>query len=198
MMKKSRSHSIRAAGRRMIAACRLFVLITMMAIAPTAVNSQERGAVVFDIDGTLTPMGVNLFVFRLDAKKAIELWISKGYRVALITARFEWLGALTRKMLRKWHFPAQAEPFFYPGGDVVSYKSQKVLELEDLWNVTFQYGYGDSTTDFQAWELAGINESQVFALRRKFSFHCQPGVYAACLTNYKSHMDYIRDQPNTS
>jgi hypothetical protein len=50
------------------------------------------------------------------------------------------------------------------------------------------YAFGDSPTDFIAYERAGLPKERVFALKRKGRDTCEEGVYSACLDGWTEYL----------
>jgi len=171
-------------------------------------NSQDerfpgKGAsVVFDIDGTLTTGEglVDFFTPRPDAARAVALYVDKGYLVVYLTTRPSIFRDFTEAWLRENGFPELplhlAEQILLDADRTVAYKLETLLRLMTEENRMFQYGYGDSTTDFEAYNRAGIPVRQTFALLRRGQSTCQDGLYVNCLSGYRDHLEYIEDQPN--
>jgi len=164
-----------------------------LAAIPPATPKQAQ-AVVFDIDGTLTPHLLSIFEARIDAADAVRIFAEKGYKIIYLSTRSRWLQARIPGWLDKNGFPrgslylAQTdEDHRYP--DV--FKRQILQEFIDKgWNVEF--AYGDSHTDFVAYALVRIPKERVFALLPKGETSCQPGDWKACLTGWAEHLDFVR------
>lgn len=159
-----------------------------------------RLSAAFDIDGTLTSDPGDFFgPPRPDAVRTVELLLDKGYDVFLVTARPPLLEDFTRNWLRDQGFP-EVPLFLAP--DLAAtlaptdYKRDTLLGLEAAEMRDFVLGYGDSTTDFDAWEQAGIPTDRVFALRRGGASDCEPGAYAACLDGYTEHLPFLNALPD--
>lgn len=74
--------------------------------------------------------------------------------------------------------------------DHAAFKKRILKEFqENGWN--FFAAYGDSSTDFEAYSMVGIDKDHVFALRRAGEDSCQLGIWAKCLNSWANHMDYI-------
>ena len=79
--------------------------------------------------------------------------------------------------------------------ETIAYKADTLSTIEAKDGLSFRYGYGDSTTDFEAYEMAGIDSKKVFALRRSLTeSDCLAGKYNACLEDYVEHLAYIGEQ----
>lgn len=55
----------------------------------------------------------------------------------------------------------------------------------------FVAAYGDSSTDFEAYDEAGISKKHVFALQRNGETECQRGEWAQCLSTWSDHLECI-------
>jgi phosphatidate phosphatase PAH1 len=164
---------------------------------------QRRASVVFDIDGTLTTGDgvLDFFTPRPDAARAVALYVDKGYLVVYLTSRPWVLRDFTEAWLTENSFPELplylADEILLDAPDrTVAYKLETLLTLTTDENRTFLYGYGNSTTDFEAYNQAGIPVRQTFALFGRDESTCQDGSYESCLPGYTDHLEYIDDQPD--
>lgn len=155
-------------------------------------------SVVFDIDGTLTPTNLDIFDARPDAARAVQTFVDKGYAVIYATARPAFLEDFTRNWLATHGFPNL--PLYLStleqSGDAAAYKTELLSRLERDEDRVFVYAYGDSSTDFTAYNAVGVPIPETWALLRTNESTCQPGEYAACLAGYTEHLAYIEAQPN--
>lgn len=160
----------------------------------------RMASVVFDIDGTLTPCASCFLSVRPDAARAVEAYVDKGYAVIYMTARPWLVEGFTRACLQGAGFPDLplylADALLVGEEQTAEYKQRVLTELTEEEDRTFLYAYGDSTSDFTAYNRAGIPEDQTFALLRLGDTVCQEGVYEACLPGYEEHLDYIETQPD--
>ncbi len=159
---------------------------------PPAAQTQ---AVVFDIDGTLTPAVASVFVARDGAAEAVRAYAAKGYQIIYLSTRTGWLSAGIPAWLRKNGFPdgsvhvAQTrDERDHPD----AYKT-RVLKAFIAQGWRLRYAYGDSSTDFAAYAASGIPKDHVFALRRRGKSECQPGIAAACLAGWTEHLGFVAD-----
>jgi phosphatidate phosphatase PAH1 len=164
------------------------------AAIPTAPRADAK-AVVFDIDGTLTPDVTAVFEVREDAAEAVNAYAAKGYEIVYLSTRVSWLSAGVPDWLEERGFPkgsvhiAQTRserdrPELYKIGVLESYKKHG-------WRLV--YAYGDSSTDLAAYAAVGIPQEQVFALRRRGESDCQPGPVAACLGGWTEHLPFVAE-----
>ncbi len=150
-------------------------------------------AVVFDIDGTLTPAVMAVCEARPDAARAVHAYADKGYAIIYLSTRTGWLSAGVPDWLQRHGFPqgsvhiAQtAQERDHPD----DYKAALLREFHARgWVV--DYAYGDSSTDLTAYAAAGVPADHVFALRRRGQGACQAGASAACLDGWSGHLAYI-------
>jgi len=180
------------------------VLLTLSATVSgwwaTPVEAAGKPIVVFDIDGTLTN-DVLSSTAHVGAAKAVNLYVPKGYNVVYVTARPKSLfEQSTREWLAKNGFPNRplymASSLLIADADVEAYKTTTLKQLEAT-SGQVTYAYGDSTTDFKAYANVGTPKSSVFALKRAWSWSCQPGVWAACLKDYVQHTTtFIQTRPS--
>ena len=157
--------------------------------APSKLNQ----AVVFDIDGTLTPKVSAISTARDDAASAVLLFADSGYKIIYLSARTRLLQSSITDWLKKNNFPegsVQVPQKSTDSSDRAAFKKRILTEFqENGWN--FFAAYGDSSTDFEAYSEVGIDKDYVFALRRAGKDSCQPGIYAKCLNSWSDHMDQI-------
>ncbi len=150
-------------------------------------------AVVFDIDGTLTPDVQSIATVRPDASQAVRRYFDKGYRVVYLSTRSSLLQNGIPGWLKAKAFP---EGSIHVGQTSKDDKDPALFKLRILkeyqargWRLIG--GYGDSSTDFEAYAGAGIPKNLVFALRRKGASRCQPGAWQSCLQGWTEHLTYI-------
>jgi histidinol phosphatase-like enzyme len=157
-------------------------------------TSSQREVVVTDIDGTLTPKNVDIFIARPGAVEALNAISRKGYKIVYITARTPLFQSGLPDWLRKNGFPpgplhvAQtADDRNHPD----KYKAQLLAAYNKAgWHLV--YAYGDSNTDFTAYAEAKIQH--VFALKRKDSKTCDNGLYQACINGWVQHLIYVEHE----
>lgn len=152
-------------------------------------------AVVFDIDGTLTPKPLDVFEARTDAAKAVRIFADNGYKIFYLSARISFLSAGIPGWLREHGFPDGSVHIAQTDEDRSDPANFKTRMLKDFighgWNLKF--AYGDSSTDFEAYAAAGIPKERVFALLRNGETSCQPGDWKACLNGWTAHLDFIAE-----
>lgn len=166
-------------------------------VTPPPPPTGSPDLVVFDIDGTLTDDELSNGVHP-DAATAVNAYVSKGYNVVYVTARWSALRSSTEDWLSSNGFPSL--PLYMPGSLLVSDQSKidyKTSTLQTLEAGTPEvvYAYGDSSTDFVAYANVGVPTAHVFALQRASASSCQTGVYAICMPNYTAHIPYIQALP---
>ena len=153
----------------------------------------DATAVVFDIDGTLTPDVAAVFDVRKDAAEAVRAYAAKGYKIIYLSTRLSWLSAGVPGWLKDHGFPegsvhvAQTRsernrPEVYKTGVLKSYVAHG-------WSLA--YAYGDSSTDLAAYAAVGIPDEHVFVLQRMGESECQPDPAAACLAGWTDHLEFI-------
>lgn len=152
-------------------------------------------AVVFDIDGTLTPRVYAIGDTREGAAAAVQAYADAGYRIIYLSARTP---------LFQWRIPGWLEKNGFPQGPihVTETRAQRVDHAAFKQEVLDEYrangwmlvaAYGDSSTDFHAYANAGIAADRVFALRREGADACEPGAWAECFANWREQMGIIED-----
>ena len=153
---------------------------------------KQNQAVVFDIDGTLTPKKIAFATARDDAATAAQLFADNGYLIIYLSAR--------RRSLQSG-IPGWLERKGFPEGSIqvrnksdsknnATFKKRVLREFqENGWNLFA--GYGDKSTDFDAYSAAGIDKSRIFALQAVGKDSCEPGIWAKCLKTWTEHIDDI-------
>ena len=156
-------------------------------------TQQQTQAVVFDIDGTLTPRPIEMWTARKDAAKAVHIFADKGYQIIYLSARVKPFQANIPNWLEKKGFPDGTILLTETSEDRKDHAHFKTRMLRDFlahgWELAF--AYGDSSTDFEAYAAVGIPKERVFALRREGETSCQPGAWKACLNGWTEYIDSI-------
>lgn len=159
---------------------------------PRAPSSQSR-AVVFDVDGTLTPAVLAITEVRPDAAKAARMYSEKGYQIVYLSVRISILGAGLPEWLKKNGFPDGIINVSQTDAEQSNPAAFKARILKDYvaqgWKLVG--AYGDSSTDFQAYAEAGIPKNRVFALLRRGEATCQNGEWQECLRGWTEHLTFI-------
>jgi len=152
---------------------------------------EHAKAVVFDIDGTLTPTVMKYRSVRRDAAKAVHVFADQGRKIFYLTARILPLQSGIPGWLKENGFPdgsIHVTESLNDMGDHAQFKKRVLRELiAHGWEV--EYAYGDSSSDFEAYAAAGIPKEHVFALRREGEPECQPGIWKACLSGWTEHIE---------
>lgn len=155
--------------------------------APIPAPTGETAALaVFDIDGTLTPHELRVHQARPQAAEAVRAFESRGYEIAYLTARTPAFQASLPAWLAEHGFPrgnlhvAQSRQERRNPADFKA----RVLDGYVARGWRLAYGFGDSTTDFIAYQRAGLAAERVYALKRKGQETCEAGVYRACLDEW--------------
>lgn len=160
---------------------------------PVAPENASK-AVVFDIDGTLTPGVASIFTARADAATAVRLYADEGYKIIYLSARVRLLQSGIPDWLKRNDFPEGSIQVPQSGDeakDHALFKTQKMKAFQEKgWQIFA--AYGDSSTDFEAYVAAGLNKQQIFALQRSGEDACKPGVWQKCLTGWTEHLDTIQ------
>ena len=150
-------------------------------------------AVIFDIDGTLTPKPWFYNTARDDSTAAVQLYAASGYKIIYLSARRRMFQSGIPGWLTKNKFPEgsiQVPQTSIDGSDHAAFKTRILNEFaENGWS--FVAAYGDSTTDFEAYSAVGIDKDHIFALRRVGKDTCQQGVWAECLDSWTDHLANI-------
>ena len=152
-------------------------------------------AVVFDIDGTLTPSVSAVFEVRKGAAEAVRAYAEKGYTVIYLSTRVSWLSA---------GVPGWLEDNGFPEGSVHIAQTRSERNRPDVFKTEvltsyvahgwiLAYAYGDSSTDLAAYAAVGIPSEHVFVLQRRGESDCQPGLAAACLAGWTEHLEFVSE-----
>jgi hypothetical protein len=150
-------------------------------------------AVVFDIDGTLTPSPLAIYTAREDAAKAARIFADAGYKIIYLSARTQLFQSGIPNWLKKSNFPEgsiNVPQTDKDSSDHAAFK-KRVLYAYKTNRWTFIAAYGDSSTDFDAYAEVGIPEDRVFALRREGKSSCEPGKWKTCLSGWTEHISFI-------
>jgi phosphatidate phosphatase PAH1 len=153
-------------------------------------------AVVFDIDGTLTPNVMAFTEARPDAATAVHTFADRGYRVIYLSTRVSVLQHGISHWLQENGFPPSSVHVALTDADhddPAAFKA-RILKEYRAQGWTLAGAYGDSSSDFEAYANAGIPKAHVFALLRKGDTSCQPGVWQQCLAGWGEHLPYIKSK----
>lgn len=176
------------------------LLCSCAQLPPTEVplaSQTQRQAVVFDIDGTLTPQIGSVFEPRPDAARALNMFAAKGYRIVYLTARVPIFQAGLPDWLTRNGFP-QGDLHVAQNGEQRSqpdkFKARILNEyIQRGWFIA--YAYGDASTDFRAYAGAGIPRERIFALKRQGARNCDRGDYRLCLDGWSENLPFIEEVP---
>lgn len=182
---------------RLVKLISLLLLCTGCSLAPFEIQQaplKPNLAVVFDIDGTLTPKPFSIYKARDHAATAVNQFSSRGYKIIYLSARI----TLFQKNIPGWlkqngfpegsiHVPQSSQD----SDDHQAFKQQILNKYKDKgWK--FVAAYGDSSTDFNAYAAAGIDQQFIFALKRKDEGACQPGPWIECFDHWSEQMELIQ------
>lgn len=175
----------------------LTVILSSCALTPSGIGlaeSEANGAVVFDIDGTLTPDVYAVFSARDGAADAVNTFADSEVEIIYLSARVTMLQSGIPGWLEKNGFPEgriHVTETREDRQDHAAFK-KRILEAYSANGWTFIAAYGDSSTDFAAYAAAGIEQQRVFALKREGEEDCQPGTWAACYAGWNEQAQTIR------
>lgn len=158
---------------------------------------QHKQAVVFDIDGTLTPEVADIVTARPKAAEVANTFAEKGYQIIYLTTRAAWFSSGIPIWLEEHHFPKGMIHVAQTSDDrrnPAVYKAAMLNQYIRLgWKI--EYAFGDSDTDFIAYHNIGLPQERVFALRRASYTACQPGVWAKCLNGWEDYQQEANNLP---
>lgn len=173
----------------MIGLAAIIALVWAVAAGAQDIPAARAGAhqaVVFDIDGTLTPSVWAFHIARPDAAAAVQAFADAGVLVVYLSARRRLFRHEMPEWLAEHGFPDG--PIYlaetpYDRADTVAFKSGILTKFtENRWQIVA--AYGDSSSDFAAYAAAGIPVDHVFALRRWANDDCQSGVFQGCYSDW--------------
>ena len=181
---------------RKLAAVLMVTLSASCALLPYDIQKaplKPDQAVVFDIDGTLTPTRLAILTARVDAADAVRVFADAGYKILYLSARTRIFQSCIPNWLKKNHFPEGSINVPQTDEDRSDHAAFKMRVLRAYiangW--TFVAAYGDSSTDFVAYGKVGISEDRVFALQREGETSCEPGRWKKCLSGWTDHISFI-------
>lgn len=156
-------------------------------------------AVVFDIDGTLTPKPTAIFTARKDAAKAVNQFSNSGIKIIYLSARIVPFQRMIPGWLKSEGFPEGSIHVPYTEderNDYTAFKAKVLKQYTDNgW--TFIAAYGDSTSDFKAYSQAGIDRKKIFALKRSNEDSCQSGTWTKCYSTWSDQLEDNTHQLNS-
>jgi len=153
----------------------------------------ESPLVAFDIDGTLTPHNLLVHEARDDAADVVKAFEARGYGIVYITTRVPAFQSSLPSWLAARGFPAGGLHVAQTTGERRNAADFKLRVLNSYvargWRLA--YAFGDSPTDFVAYQRAGLPKERIFALRRKGSSTCEEGTYQACLDGWSRYLQSL-------
>jgi predicted secreted acid phosphatase len=170
----------------------LIILLMVMLCSGCGLKSPEitlapqgkEKAVVFDIDGTLTPNQIQTTMARIDAANAVRYFDEKGYKIIYLSARLQFLQSDLPDWLKEKGFPCG--DIQVPKSIVIGNHQKELYKTEILrdyikkgWMI--ELAFGDSDLDFKAYHNANKayhdanidNQIRIFALQREGADHCE-------------------------
>lgn len=174
---------------RKIAVIFLILLVGCTTLQSSKIQPAPEGgkAVVFDVDGTLTPRPVEIWTVRAGAADAVWRYADKGFKIVYLSARIPMFQSGLPEWLRKNGFPGGY--IFVPESlqepnNPAEFKTKILRQLiAHGWLIVA--AYGDSSSDFEAYANVGIPMANVFALKREGASECQPSRWSKCLDGWK-------------
>lgn len=143
-----------------------------------SVIPRGQDTILFDIDGTLTLndfeavgdyLGVSIAQSWPYAKKTVQAYIDKGYRVVFVTGRPYWIARDTREWFTKiidlpqWHVRTNDDSDNLLDLNTLRYKREYIQSLIDK-GLNIVRAYGNADTDITAYEEAGIAKSDTWII----------------------------------
>lgn len=172
-----------------------------------SVVSEQRKAILFDIDGTLTlndfeSVGDYLGVDKADAhyyaKETVLEYKNKGYQIIYLTGRPYWVAKDSREWFDYMAMP-QGQLHTNPYGegpipeDTQAYKTEYLNRIIQDKSINIVRAYGNASTDIAAYADAGLPKAQTYiigknagdngtqAIADDYSYH-----YATQVINFES------------
>ena len=164
---------------------RHLALVATCLASPCLADGQKR-AVIFDVDGTLTPNVYTINLARDDAPAAVQAYADAGVQIIYLTARVPLFQERVADWLLKNGFPPGQLHLTETEADREDHGGFKSRVLEtyraDGWS--FVAAFGDSSSDFAAYGAAGIPQGRVFALQRLGAWDCKSGAWQGCYKDW--------------
>jgi len=147
----------------------------------------NNAAVVFDIDGTLTPKPSAIYEIRPGARDVVESFHVGQWIPVYLSARAP---------IMQGNIPHWMESNRMPDGILLlpdslywslhpaEFKTRVLKKMIDAGWVIVS-AFGDSSTDFEAYANVGIPYNLVYALKRVGDKECQPGAWLVCLDGWE-------------
>ncbi len=139
---------------------------------------ENRKAVVFDIDGTITTSDLEIFqdytgvdeaeIYN-KASETLNYYRNKGYLTICLTGRPYWVSKNTRSWMKKMGMDnifirfTSNNSSSLPGSNTEEYKSEFLSSLLEI-GVDFFRAYGNATTDIEAYISAGIKPENIYII----------------------------------
>jgi hypothetical protein len=154
----------------------------------------EAPVVVTDIDGTLTNTIWATNEVRVGAAEVLQAFAREGFTIVYLSTRVPWLQQQLPLWLSENGFPAGALHVAQNASernDPRAYKAQ-ILEAYRSRGWKLEYAYGDSETDFLAYQDARIPIDHVYGIQRVNESTCQPGPFSMCLKRWTDYRRTIK------
>ena len=173
---------------------KIFIIFILLIVGCATLQSskiqlapEDGKAVVFDIDGTLTPCPVEIWSVRAGAADAVWRYGSKRYKIIYLSARIPMFQSGIPEWLRGNGFPEGY--IFVPeslqeSNNPAQFKT-KILKQLIAHGWLIVAAYGDSSTDFEAYADVGIPKESLFALKREGASECKAGTWSKCLDGWE-------------
>ena len=157
-------------------------------------QAQERRAVIFDIDGMLTPSVLAIDTVRDDAALAATHFADAGVAIIYLTARVPLFQDRVADWLDDNGFPPGQLYLTQTDADRDDHGAFKarVLATYAAEGWTFVAAFGDSSSDFAAYAEVGVPQQQVYALRRRGAWRCKEGAWQGCYDRWADLLPVIK------
>jgi len=149
------------------------------AVGYVTVLGENRQAVVFDIDGTLTTddaeviedwAGYTTAEMYPYADQVVRYYVERGFHIVMVTGRPYWLAVETRGWLADRAMPSHSIRFTSDNGTTISgeetqaYKTGYLQGLIDACGLEILRVYGNAVTDIGAYAAVGVPKSETFII----------------------------------
>ena len=173
----------------------MFLTITSCGLKPTDVqdaSTEFNKAIVFDIDGTLTPNIISIYTARENAARAVHFYADNGYKIIYLSARVKVFQFNIPYFIKHNGFPKGSihVPQSSADRDDFAAFKQRILERYQDKGWTLDAAYGDSSSDFEA---SGIRADSIYAIKRVGDKSCQPGSWIKCLESWTEQLASLTD-----
>lgn len=171
-----------------------YASVVVFSLAAPVVADGQKQAVVFDIDGTLTPTVYAMNTPRDGAADAVNAYANAGFQIIYLSARIPLFQPTLGDWLVENGFPVGTLHLTKTAADQDDHGAFKARVLADYASKGWMFvaAFGDSSSDFDAYAQAGIPTAHVFALRRFGAWDCKRGLWQGCFGGWDELIPLIQ------